>query len=394
MRIERESLVIIVILIAVSLLGVPVATAEPRADQEQGLLKLRAEEAALQARLEEVRAMIKELEAAASAGPASEVEWPFLTKIVGSTFEVSGGAYAREGPSTDSKEIDYLGYSDAVTILSYGSNGWWRVRIVCKHSQESPCNAEAYVHHSALDGPFRRIGAEVPKEFLYPEAEAARQIKLDKMAQLAPHYYAEATWQIKDSDSGTWDLLGAVGEGGLAEYKVKRGDVVGWVASYYLAQPKSYDLEPYQYALHKRYEAAEAAIRAEYPNLLVHHVSPSLHNSAGGVDVHVALEVTNEKTVKYISLEVTPFNAVGDRVSSTGPTNPIGRLRYTGPIGKADGLESATWENVWYNPTIACVRVDQIRVEYMDGSNFTYIRDLPLILHPDYSNRCSAKKAG
>lgn len=392
---SRSTWAIVAFLLLVSPVAIafPSSAAEEKGGEDKTLTELRAEESALAKQLEELRARIKNLEASSASAPAASGDWPFLGKVIGSRFEVNGGAPLRHGPTTESEQVAYMSYSDVVTVLSYGGNAWWRVRVACERHRSPgdaalPCEIEGYVHHSALESAFRRAEVVVPQEFLFPEAEAPRQVKLGNLTLLAPHYYAEAIWMVKDADSGVWDLLGAVGEGSSAEYKVRRGSILGWVKSYSIEEPKSFDVEPYLYALRKRYQDAEEAIRKKYPDLLVHSVSPSLPNSAGGIDVNLVFEVMNGKTVKYLQLEVSAFNAVGDRVLKTSPGDPTGRLRYTGPVQKSDGLESASWETVWYNSTISCVRVDKIRVEYLDGSSATYIKDLPMIFHPDFSNKC------
>ena len=89
-------------------------------------------------------------------------------------------------------------------------------------------------------------------------------------------------------------------------------------------------------------------------------------NCCGGVDIHTVWTNTSNKTIKYISFNWTPYNAVNDVVYGQfgGGSGMI-----TGPIssGQTRG-QNRMWECMWYNNTIVRATLDRIKIEYMDGS--------------------------
>lgn len=95
-------------------------------------------------------------------------------------------------------------------------------------------------------------------------------------------------------------------------------------------------------------------------------------NSAGGVSVFGALRNTGTKTIKYVILtSVTPMNQVGDPVwCSIGNGSEI-QLTFTGPLGPGQKSGRIQWENMWYNPTIHHLKVGDVKVIYMDGTEET-----------------------
>lgn len=93
-------------------------------------------------------------------------------------------------------------------------------------------------------------------------------------------------------------------------------------------------------------------------------------NSAGGVGVRFRYRNDGEKTIKYATFTVAPYNAVQDiQRSATGGHSAVG-LKVTGPI-EAGGSGEYTFANVWYNPTITTVALTKIHLQYMDGSEET-----------------------
>ena len=121
-------------------------------------------------------------------------------------------------------------------------------------------------------------------------------------------------------------------------------------------------------------------------------VMPSEPDSAAGVSVSLTINVFDTiRVIKYLRLHVTPFNAIGDAVSSKIGGKEGAVLNVTGPVSAGDNPYSGIWKNVWYNSTIRCIEVDRIEVDYIDGSTYTYVRELPKILPPEYDNDCSWK---
>ncbi|MDA3933967.1 MAG: hypothetical protein PF630_06530, partial [Gammaproteobacteria bacterium] len=86
-----------------------------------------------------------------------------------------------------------------------------------------------------------------------------------------------------------------------------------------------------------------------------------------------------DKPIKYVSMNMEAYNRVGDVVKSTIGGDMIKVLRAVGPIepGLGNGgsffnsSKTTSYENVWYNNSISCVRVASADIEYMDGSTDT-----------------------
>lgn len=93
-------------------------------------------------------------------------------------------------------------------------------------------------------------------------------------------------------------------------------------------------------------------------------------NSAGGVDLHIIFRNNSAKSIKYITFEVIPYNAVGDaqyceirdysnyRGQVTGPINPGATYGY-----------GYLWECAWYNNTIVKAKLISVNITYTDSSN-------------------------
>jgi len=89
-------------------------------------------------------------------------------------------------------------------------------------------------------------------------------------------------------------------------------------------------------------------------------------NSAGGVDVDFIFTYQRTNPVKYLTFEVTPYNAVGDIAPSSIGQKSKTNIRYTGPLSKSDKTIFVTASNVWYNSTITEIHLTALTIEYMD----------------------------
>ena len=100
-------------------------------------------------------------------------------------------------------------------------------------------------------------------------------------------------------------------------------------------------------------------------------------NAVGGVDAHVIPRITTPKTIKYVSMTFSIFNAVGDEVydskwggefiiNSIGFNDFTGKV--TGPLKYNDKVDWWKWDNAWYNSDIHCLKLRKVKVEYMNGS--------------------------
>ena len=93
-------------------------------------------------------------------------------------------------------------------------------------------------------------------------------------------------------------------------------------------------------------------------------------DSAGGVDVKIHFRNNSEtKTIKYAWFQLTPYNAVGDAVASQY-SHQTGLCEVVGPIPPSGGVlhSDKYWQGVWYNHSIVSARIDNVKIEYIDGS--------------------------
>ncbi len=107
--------------------------------------------------------------------------------------------------------------------------------------------------------------------------------------------------------------------------------------------------------------------RREAP-IVITSIYPSRPNSAGGVDVHITFINKSDKTIKYVTFGVAPYNAVGDRVSSEIGDRSFARLETTGPYKPGHGSSSGYWGCIWYNYSIRRIKLNNVEIEYMDGT--------------------------
>lgn len=115
-------------------------------------------------------------------------------------------------------------------------------------------------------------------------------------------------------------------------------------------------------------EAAKSEAEKVHETIQLQEIAVDRINSANGVDVKIAWRNCSSKVIKYITFEVNPYNAVGDRVRCEITNSDSRRLQITGPIEKGYAPEYYYWEAVWYNNTIKTLKLSTIEIEYMDGS--------------------------
>jgi hypothetical protein len=140
-----------------------------------------------------------------------------------------------------------------------------------------------------------------------------------------------------------------------------------------------------------RQEAIEKAQKEDSP-IAITHISPSVPNSAGGVDAYIRFVNISEHIIKYVVIEAAPYNRVGDLAPSEIGGATRTRLRSTGPYERDEGNAGSYWQNVWYNHSISCIEVKRIDIEFMNGENGTLTKsELDNILPKNVENNCSAE---
>jgi hypothetical protein len=116
------------------------------------------------------------------------------------------------------------------------------------------------------------------------------------------------------------------------------------------------------------------------------------HNSVGGVEPFaIFANPKKDTTIKYITLTVALYNAVGDQIRSSIGGGAAKTIKYTGPL-VYQGRDDAYWEPVWYNGTAACIAIQGMSIEYMNGKRTTLVgRDLREAIAPEVENSCRYK---
>ena len=134
----------------------------------------------------------------------------------------------------------------------------------------------------------------------------------------------------------------------------------------------------------------EAEFYSSTPDVLIDGIRAHRPNSADGVDFSIQWRFLNpHKTIRYIHFTVRPYNRVGDvrRGRIGGHSDYTGYI--TGPLEASPKGFDNTWGVAWYNRDISCVRLTRVRIEYTDGSSYTYVRELPSILAEGVTNSCT-----
>ncbi len=93
-------------------------------------------------------------------------------------------------------------------------------------------------------------------------------------------------------------------------------------------------------------------------------------NSAGGCDYEFYYTNVSNKTIKYLHWTGTVYNAVGDLAHCTIRHYSTYTGRDTGPV-KPDTQGGGTWNCIVYNYSADTVKLNNIKIEYMDGTSAT-----------------------
>lgn len=106
-------------------------------------------------------------------------------------------------------------------------------------------------------------------------------------------------------------------------------------------------------------------------------------NSADGIEINYSFFNTSNKTIKYLDLYFSVYNAVGDRCSLRYNKSYVGNVRGVGPV---ESFEAGTWN--WDRAThytsadASEMKIVKLVITYMDGTTKTIPRDS--IVYDDY----------
>lgn len=90
-------------------------------------------------------------------------------------------------------------------------------------------------------------------------------------------------------------------------------------------------------------------------------------DEVGHIGAEVIFKNIEGNTIKYVSVHVTPYNAVGDVVSCTVTQTTTFGIRFTGPIPVGEKV-SGFVDGIWYNNSITSAKIDYVDVTYQDDS--------------------------
>ena len=141
-------------------------------------------------------------------------------------------------------------------------------------------------------------------------------------------------------------------------------------------------LEEYKISLMEEIGASEHPIR-------VKACTPFGNDFAKSVNVQVLFDYYGPTTIKYMWFTVAPYNDNGQKLKC----NTQGHSNYTfeimGPFRNSKITNDVSWDEIWKNPNISCVKLTKLKVEYVDGKTYTYVSELSKIQWPHFMNTCN-----
>lgn len=105
--------------------------------------------------------------------------------------------------------------------------------------------------------------------------------------------------------------------------------------------------------------------------VFIGEIKVSSPNSAGGRSIYFTWNNTSNKTIKYLTINYSLYNAVGDRVFCR--IGPRGGLRFTGPVSPGNTKRGRPTSLCYDTPAIRG-EVRNIVVIYMDDSRESFNR--------------------
>ncbi len=91
----------------------------------------------------------------------------------------------------------------------------------------------------------------------------------------------------------------------------------------------------------------------------------------GHIGTQIYLENLGGKTIKYVTVHLAPYNAVGDQVSCTVKGHSVFGIKVTGPIAVGENWDGYS-DGMWYNNSIVGAKIDHVHCVYMDGTEELY----------------------
>jgi hypothetical protein len=111
--------------------------------------------------------------------------------------------------------------------------------------------------------------------------------------------------------------------------------------------------------------------------IAISYIKPTWPNSAGGIDVRVGIHplTSNDNPIKYIDIQLTPYNAVRDMQVCEIRNTSLRTLRLTGPYFNERKIVEGQFGAVWYGSSIRHIHINKITVEMMNGQKYEQSED-------------------
>ena len=98
-------------------------------------------------------------------------------------------------------------------------------------------------------------------------------------------------------------------------------------------------------------------------------------NYAGGWSVRYKIANIGARTIKYVTITLAAYNAVGDKCYCRTQRWTDVRCRFTGPLYQGRTTDWLQNDNLWYDIAMCRPAVEHIHVDFMDGSSQDIYKD-------------------
>lgn len=92
-------------------------------------------------------------------------------------------------------------------------------------------------------------------------------------------------------------------------------------------------------------------------------------NKDGEVTALAQVFNTSGNVYKYVDIEITAYNRVGDPVTSGDGASHRVKLRYTGPLPPRRTAGITRWPRTWYAVPVACLTIERVHITNIDESS-------------------------
>lgn len=94
-------------------------------------------------------------------------------------------------------------------------------------------------------------------------------------------------------------------------------------------------------------------------------------NSAGGVDTYITFTNSSDKQIAYVYFVVGYYDKMGNPAQCEIRDTALRNLYYTGPLNPNATAYRIIWDAALYNYSVAAICIDEIKVEFSDGTTQT-----------------------